>query len=142
MALRRSRFLLRLFMLNWLLLGLLLVWMGARNRPVMIAAFAGGLVALIAGLAQRQVLRHAGAALLRLTGEGLELRPLASGQVKSVPWREIATVEWSDERTIQIHHRDGKVLPWSVVALDDQARARLRQALRARFAADQGAAPP
>ncbi len=133
-ALRRSRFLLRLFMLNWLVLGLVLLTVGARNRPVMIAAFAFGLVALIAGLAQRQVLRQATVPLLALGERALELRALASAQVQQVPWAENETIEWSDERTLQVHRRADGVQPFSVVALDEAERARLRQAVRARLA--------
>lgn len=97
-AVSRARRMLALFIINWGLMGWLMVILGRENRWLGYGAFALGLVIFLAALSQLRTLRYAGRApLLILNDEGLAFRYPSSMAQERHPWSSVHGLEVGDD---------------------------------------------
>ena len=141
-AVGRARRMLALFIINWGLMGWLMVVLGRENRWLGYGAFALGLLIFLAALGQLRTLRYAGRApLLVLEDEALSYRYPSSMAWETVSWSSVEGLEQGDDVPgdnvrLLLGDQEPALVPLS--ALSSENRAAVLEQVAARMASTTG----
>ena len=126
-SLARSRWLFKLLMINWLGLGLIVIFVGSQNRLIEGLSLALGLLSMAIALGQRVAVKNAGTKpIARISKAGLDVRPYTSSKTESLAWNEVQRVEDQTD-SLLVHRKDGRKARVTLNVLAPPQRDSLRQ---------------